>query len=68
MQVMVFYGSYHGSVFMFANGTADPVNAPFDYVMADYNDCAGTFDASFSTYSSISVGSNRSMAVQSWRH
>ncbi|MBC6440296.1 MAG: aminotransferase class III-fold pyridoxal phosphate-dependent enzyme [Rhodospirillales bacterium] len=35
-KVMVFAGSYHGGVFMFAHG-GSPVNAPFDYVMAPFN-------------------------------
>ena len=40
-KVMVFRGGYHGSVFTFAaNGS--PINAPFDFVQAQYNDIAGT--------------------------
>lgn len=38
--VMVFKGGYHGAVFMFS-GSAN-INAPFDYVLATYNDIAGT--------------------------
>ncbi|HQT77848.1 MAG TPA: aminotransferase class III-fold pyridoxal phosphate-dependent enzyme [Rhodopila sp.] len=36
-KVMVFYGGYHGAVFGFAGG-GSPINAPFDYVVAHYND------------------------------
>lgn len=34
-KVMVFRGAYHGGVLYFAGS---PLNAPFDYAMADYND------------------------------
>ena len=40
-KVMVFEGAYHGGVFMFAHG-GSPINAPFDYVMAPYNDAEAT--------------------------
>ena len=40
-KVMVFDGGYHGAVFGFAAG-GSPINAPFDYVMAPYNDIAAT--------------------------
>jgi glutamate-1-semialdehyde 2,1-aminomutase len=40
-KVMVFNGGYHGAVFGFAGG-GSPINAPFDYVLAPYNDIAGT--------------------------
>ena len=40
-KVMVFDGSYHGAVFGFAGG-GSPVNAPFDYVVAPYNDIQTT--------------------------
>jgi glutamate-1-semialdehyde 2,1-aminomutase len=40
-KVMVFDGGYHGAVFGFAGG-GSPINAPFDYVMAPYNDIAAT--------------------------
>jgi len=40
-KVMVFNGGYHGAVFGFAGG-GSPINAPFDYVMASYNDIDGT--------------------------
>jgi len=40
-KVMVFNGGYHGAVFGFAGG-GSPINAPFDYVLAPYNDMAAT--------------------------
>ena len=40
-KVMVFNGGYHGAVFGFAGG-GSPINAPFDYVLAPYNDLAAT--------------------------
>ncbi len=40
-KVLVFNGGYHGAVFGFAAG-GSPVNVPFDYVVAPYNDVAGT--------------------------
>ncbi len=40
-KVLVFNGGYHGAVFGFAGG-GSPVNAPFDYVLARYNDIDGT--------------------------
>jgi glutamate-1-semialdehyde 2,1-aminomutase len=40
-KVMVFNGGYHGAVFGFAGG-GSPINAPFDYVLAAYNDMEGT--------------------------
>jgi glutamate-1-semialdehyde 2,1-aminomutase len=36
-KILVFKGGYHGSVFYFASGAA-PWNAPFDFVMALFND------------------------------
>ena len=39
--VMVFRGGYHGGVFSFAAGSS-PINAPFDFVVAPYNDTDGT--------------------------
>ena len=38
---MVFNGGYHGAVFGFAGG-GSPINVPFDYVLAPYNDIAAT--------------------------
>ena len=40
-KVLVFDGGYHGAVFGFAGG-GSPINAPFDYVLAPYNDIAAT--------------------------
>ncbi len=40
-RVLVFNGAYHGAVFGFASG-GSPINAPFDFVVAPYNDIAGT--------------------------
>jgi len=40
-RVLVFNGGYHGAVFGFAGG-GSPINAPFDYVVAPYNDVART--------------------------
>src|ERR1044071_8935404 len=40
-KVMVFHGGYHGAVLYFATGAA-PSNAPYDFVIAPYNDLAGT--------------------------
>ena len=39
--VMVFRGGYHGGVFSFAQG-GSPINAPYDFVVAPYNDIDGT--------------------------
>jgi glutamate-1-semialdehyde 2,1-aminomutase len=38
---LVFNGAYHGGVINFPNG-GSILNAPFDFVLADYNDIAGT--------------------------
>lgn len=40
-KVMVFAGGYHGGVLYFASGIA-PWNAPYDFVVAPYNDLAAT--------------------------
>jgi glutamate-1-semialdehyde 2,1-aminomutase len=40
-KVMVFREGYHGGVLTFAHG-GSPLNLPFPYVFADYNDIAGT--------------------------
>lgn len=40
-KVMVMNGGYHGAVFGFAGG-GSPINAPFDYVLAPYNDTEAT--------------------------
>ena len=39
-RVMVFRGGYHGGLLTFADGPS-PVNAPYDVVLAEYNDAAG---------------------------
>lgn len=39
-KVMVFRGGYHGAVFTFSGGAS--INAPFDYVLAPYNDTEAT--------------------------
>jgi glutamate-1-semialdehyde 2,1-aminomutase len=40
-KVMVFNGGYHGAVFGFAGG-GSPINVPFEYVLAPYNDIERT--------------------------
>ncbi len=40
-RVLVFNGAYHGAVFGFATG-GSPINVPFDFVVAPYNDIAAT--------------------------
>ena len=40
-KVLVFNGGYHGAVFGFAGG-GSPINVPFEYVVASYNDIEGT--------------------------
>jgi glutamate-1-semialdehyde 2,1-aminomutase len=40
-KVLVFHGGYHGGVFYF-RGKGSRINAPFDYLLADYNDIDGT--------------------------
>src|ERR1700679_4153508 len=40
-RVLVFDGGYHGAVFGFAGG-GSPINAPFEYVVASYNDVDAT--------------------------
>jgi glutamate-1-semialdehyde 2,1-aminomutase len=39
--VLVFEGGYHGSVFAFASAAGTPINAPFPFVVAQYNDAEG---------------------------
>ena len=39
--IMVVLGGYHGGVLYFASGAA-PWNAPYEFVLAPYNDLAGT--------------------------
>ena len=38
---MVFHGGYHGGVLYFVSG-GSPVNMPYEYVVAPYNDIEGT--------------------------
>src|SRR5207253_1698297 len=40
-KILVFAGGYHGGVFYF-RGKGSAVNAPFEFLVADYNDSAGT--------------------------
>ncbi len=40
-KILVFAGGYHGGVFYF-RGKGSPVNAPFEFLVGDYNDIAGT--------------------------
>ena len=40
-KVLAFNGAYHGAVFAFAGG-GSPMNAPFPFVLAPYNDIAAT--------------------------
>src|ERR1041385_8101742 len=40
-KILVFSGGYHGGVFYF-RGKGSAVNAPFDFLVAPYNDSAGT--------------------------
>ncbi len=40
-KLLLFNGAYHGGCFTFANGPG-AMNAPFDVVLADYNDIDGT--------------------------
>ena len=40
-KVMVFHGGYHGGVLYFVTG-GSPVNVPYEYLVAPYNDIEGT--------------------------
>ncbi len=40
-KILVFQGGYHGGVFYF-RGKGSKVNAPFEFLLAQYNDVAGT--------------------------
>jgi glutamate-1-semialdehyde 2,1-aminomutase len=40
-KVMVFHGGYHGAVLYFVSGNS-PVNMPYEYVLAPYNDIEGS--------------------------
>jgi glutamate-1-semialdehyde 2,1-aminomutase len=39
--IMVFEGGYHGGVFFFASAGGSPINAPFPFIVAQYNDAEG---------------------------
>jgi glutamate-1-semialdehyde 2,1-aminomutase len=39
--IMVFEGGYHGGVFFFQTAAGSPINAPFPFVVAEYNDAEG---------------------------
>jgi glutamate-1-semialdehyde 2,1-aminomutase len=39
-KILVFHGAYHGGLMAFANGGA-PTNAPYPFVVANYNDTEG---------------------------
>ncbi|MDX6485504.1 MAG: glutamate-semialdehyde -aminomutase, partial [Gaiellaceae bacterium] len=43
--VLVFEGGYHGGVFLFAVPEGSPINAPFPFVVAQYNDVDGATQA-----------------------
>src|SRR4051794_40538055 len=40
-KILVFHEAYHGGVLVFSGG-GSPINAPFEYVLSDYNDVEGT--------------------------
>ena len=40
-KILVFAGGYHGGVFYF-RGAGSAINAPFDFLVGEYNDIAGT--------------------------
>lgn len=37
-KIVVFEGAYHGGVFVFSGASRHPLTAPFDFVLAPYND------------------------------
>jgi glutamate-1-semialdehyde 2,1-aminomutase len=39
--IMVFEGGYHGGVFFFQTAAGSPINAPFPFVITQYNDAEG---------------------------
>lgn len=45
-EIMVFHGGYHGGLLYFASGAA-PWNAPYDFVVAPYNDVERTSELIF---------------------
>jgi glutamate-1-semialdehyde 2,1-aminomutase len=40
-KILVFQGGYHGGLFYF-RGNGSPVNAPYDFILAEYNNIAAT--------------------------
>jgi glutamate-1-semialdehyde 2,1-aminomutase len=42
--IMVFEGGYHGGVFYFATAAGSPVNVPFPFLVAQYNDAAAAVE------------------------
>ncbi|MFD1381585.1 aminotransferase class III-fold pyridoxal phosphate-dependent enzyme [Fodinicurvata halophila] len=42
-KILVFHGAYHGGVFVFAGG-GSPINAPFEFVLGQYNDIESTLE------------------------
>ena len=40
-KVLVFHGGYHGGLLYFGNGGI-PINAPYEFIVGDYNDTAAT--------------------------
>ena len=43
-KVLVFEGAYHGGVLFFKGGEGGPVNAPFPFVFAPYNDAGAALE------------------------
>lgn len=43
-KILAFHGAYHGGVVKFPTGPSE-FNVPFEYILADYNDTAGTAEA-----------------------
>ncbi|CAG2153137.1 aspartate aminotransferase family protein [Cupriavidus numazuensis] len=41
-KIVVFEGAYHGGVFVFSGASRHPLTAPFDFIVAPYNDIEGT--------------------------
>ena len=40
-KIVVFAGGYHGGVFFFETAAGSPINAPFPFVVGEYNDADG---------------------------
>ena len=43
-KVMVFDGGYHGGAFIFKDGKSSPINAPFEFIIAEYNDISSVHE------------------------